>query len=135
MLFRSDPLARSTETGERWYQLRKEKNYSELFREFGFSMLDNRDVLQNEELKGSVWQNVIANAERYNEPGIFTAFIGFEWTSIPDGNNRHRNVLFRDGADEARQVLPYSSFDSLDPERSEERRVGKEGRSRWSPYH
>ena len=111
-----DPLARSTATGERWYRLRKEKNYLELFREFAYSMLDNRDVLQNEELKGSVWLNVIANAERYNEPGVFTAFIGFEWTSIPDGNNRHRNVLFRDGAEKVRQVLPYSSFDSLDPE-------------------
>lgn len=111
-----DPAARSTPTGERWYQLRKEKKYLALFREFGYSMLDNKDVLQNEGLKGSVWQNVIANAERYNDPGVFTAFIGFEWTSIPDGNNRHRNVLFRDGAKEARQVLPFSSFDSLDPE-------------------
>jgi len=111
-----DPLARSTEAGERWYKLRKQKKYLEIFREFGYSMLDNRDIIQNDALKKSVWQEVIANAERYNAPGVFTTFIGFEWTAIPDGNNRHRNVLFRDGAEEARQVVPYSSFDSLDPE-------------------
>ena len=79
-------------------------------------MLDNEDIIDNEPLKESVWQEVIANAERYNAPGVFTTFIGFEWTSIPEGNNRHRNVLFRDGAEAASQVLPYSSFDSLDPE-------------------
>jgi hypothetical protein len=111
-----DPLARSNEAGERWYGFRKNKQYDEIFREFAYSMLDNKDAIQNQELQTSVWQEVIANAERYNDPGTFTAFIGFEWTSIPDGNNRHRNVVFADDASFAKQVIPYSSFDSLDPE-------------------
>jgi hypothetical protein len=42
--------------------------------------------------------------------------IGFEWTSTPNGNNLHRVVVFRDGADKAGQTLPYSLFDSMDPE-------------------
>ena len=79
-------------------------------------MLDNKDVIDNVALQASVWQDVIANAERYNDPGVFTAFIGYEWTSVPEGNNRHRNIIFVDGANRAKQIVPFSSFDSLDPE-------------------
>ena len=53
-----------------------------------------------------VWDSIIKSAERFNEPGRFTAFIGFEWTSVPQGNNLHRNVILRDGAGRARQVVP-----------------------------
>jgi hypothetical protein len=62
------------------------------------------------------WDRCIAAAERNNKPGKFTAFIGFEWTQTIKGNNLHRVVVFRDGADRARQVLPFSEFDSADPE-------------------
>ncbi len=65
----------------------------------------------------SVWQQYTAIAEKFNEPGLFTAMIGFEWTSVPGGNNLHRNVLFRDNKDKADQVLPFSSWQSEDPEK------------------
>jgi len=65
----------------------------------------------------SVWQQYTATAEKYNEPGRFTAMIGYEWTSVPGGNNLHRNVLFRDGKDRADQVFPFSSWNSEDPEK------------------
>lgn len=70
----------------------------------------------NTNMQSSMWQRIIAAAEQNNDPGSFTAFIGFEWTSSPDGSNMQRNVIFRDNADKVGQVLPYSSYDSEDPE-------------------
>jgi hypothetical protein len=65
----------------------------------------------------SMWNEVIAVAERYNEPGRFTTFAGFEWSARSDAKQMiHRNVLFLDGPDRTRQVLPFSRFDSDDPE-------------------
>ncbi|MDH5344356.1 MAG: DUF3604 domain-containing protein [Gammaproteobacteria bacterium] len=57
----------------------------------------------------SIWEKVVDAAERFNEPGHFTAFIGFEWTSLVAGNNLHRNVIFREGAEKAGQVVPYTT--------------------------
>jgi hypothetical protein len=68
-------------------------------------------------LTKSMWQRLTAAAEKFNEPGRFTALIGFEWTSMPAGDNLHRNVIFRDGKDKADQVVPISSYDTQDPER------------------
>ena len=65
----------------------------------------------------SVWAKNIEIAEKYNEPGRFTAFIGYEWTSnAGGGDNLHRNIIYRDGRDKAIQVLPYTTFQSENPE-------------------
>ncbi|MEJ2383023.1 MAG: DUF3604 domain-containing protein [Xanthomonadales bacterium] len=57
----------------------------------------------------SIWEKVVDAAEQFNEPGRFTAFIGFEWTSLDAGNNLHRNVIFREGAAKAGQVVPFTT--------------------------
>ena len=54
-----------------------------------------------------IWQSHTAIVERYNEPGKFTAFMGFEYTLMPNGDNLHRVVMFRDGKLRADQVRPY----------------------------
>ncbi|MBW2338297.1 MAG: DUF3604 domain-containing protein [Deltaproteobacteria bacterium] len=56
----------------------------------------------------NLWEKVIDDAEAFNDPGRFTAFIGFEWTSLIEGNNMHRVVMMRDGAIRARQVVPFT---------------------------
>ena len=58
----------------------------------------------------TIWDRVIKNAEEFNDPGEFTALIAFEWTSLVKGANMHRNVIFRDDGDRARQVVPYTTF-------------------------
>jgi hypothetical protein len=64
----------------------------------------------------SIWEPYIKTADRFNEPGKFTAFIGYEWTSMPDGDNLHRCVVFRDGADKAIQTQPFAATDSVNVE-------------------
>jgi len=65
----------------------------------------------------SVWERSTAIMEKYNEPGRFTAFIGYEWTSnAGGGDNLHRNVIYRDGKDKADQMVPMTTFDTQNPE-------------------
>jgi len=70
----------------------------------------------SEDLTRSIWGQFIKIADQYNEPGRFSAMIGFEWTASPDGDNLHRVVVFREGADYAGRTMPFSLFDSQDPE-------------------
>ena len=67
------------------------------------------------DMAGSVWPEFVKLADTYNQPGVFTAMTGFEWTSQPNGNNLHRIVVFADGADKTSRVRPFSMFDSQDP--------------------
>ncbi len=64
------------------------------------------------DLLKSNWQDFIEVADRFNRPGEFTTLYAYEWTSIPNGQNMHRNVFFR----ETPPVVPFSAFDSQDPE-------------------
>jgi len=67
---------------------------------------------------GGVWKQIVDAADKHNEPGLFTAFIGYEWTSVPKGFNLHRNVVLRDGGDKALKVQPPTTqppLGSTDP--------------------
>ncbi len=74
-------------------------------------------AMKDPKLARSVWQKNTAIMEKYNEPGRFTAFIGYEWTSnAGGGDNLHRNVIYRDGKALADMAIPMTTFDSENPE-------------------
>jgi len=81
-----------------------------------FSFSDEGDPLAGTGLDRTMWARMTEAAERHNNPGAFTALIGYEWTAGPQGNNLHRNIIFRDGKEKADQVVPFGSYDSEDPE-------------------
>jgi hypothetical protein len=76
------------------------------------------DYSPGSEVFGTVWSEIVNSAEEHNEPGLFTAFIGFEWTSLPEGFNLHRNVILRDNAEMALKIQPPTTqppLGSTDP--------------------
>jgi hypothetical protein len=73
-------------------------------------------VVLDRTFQQTVWDDYVDIADRYNEPGRFTAMIGYEWTSTEKGNNLHRNVLYRDGGNRARKMVPYTTAESFNPE-------------------
>ncbi len=111
---RSDPIILGNETGKRWHDLVKSGNGYDAFIEW--LRAGDNDLINEPRMMQAVWSKVVENADAYYNPGVFTTFHGFEWTSHPNGNNMHRVVIFRDGSDRTSQVLPFSQFDSADPE-------------------
>ncbi len=67
------------------------------------------DYSPGSSISNDVWDRIIDAADNYNEPGRFTALIGYEWTSVPKGFNLHRNVILRDDGSRARQVVPLTT--------------------------
>lgn len=72
--------------------------------------------LDDPQVKADAWAYQRKTADAYNEPGKFTAFIGFEWSSWPGGSNLHRVVIFRDDAETTGKTIPYSYHESERPE-------------------
>ena len=117
-LLSGDPEILSTEIGRRWYGELSTGERDRVFAtamEIIGSLSGDVPPIANENAVRSAWQAYTALADRYNDPGVFTAMIGFEWTAI-GGYNLHRNVLFRGDASVANQTLPFSQFDSKNPE-------------------
>jgi len=108
---------RATEVGARWGEMWDAGQTAEVFGEFIIDVTSNDPRIEDPEYARSVWEDqIIAAAEAHNTPGQFTAFIGFEYSPFPDGDNLHRVVVFRDGAKKTREVVPFSAFDSNNPE-------------------
>ena len=77
---------------------------------------ESSSPLLNRELSRTVWDRYVETADRFNEPGRFTALIGYEWTPMKSGDNLHRNVLYRDDAEKARRLLPFTASESVNPQ-------------------
>ncbi|HVM95233.1 MAG TPA: DUF3604 domain-containing protein, partial [Candidatus Acidoferrales bacterium] len=117
MIATSDPILLRTEVGKQWHDLVKAGKGFEAFADWiRRGSTTGKDPINSPEMMRAAWEYIVKTAEKYNDPGKFTAFIGYEWTSTPGGNNLHRNIIFRDGGQLAGRVLPFSAYDSPDPE-------------------
>ena len=122
-LFAGKPEVLSHPTGRKWYDMIQAGKGGEAAMEIIVAFSQGTFPKELMYFPGTrayrgAWKETIDAAEHYNEPGRFTAFIGFEWTSNTGGNNLHRNVIFRDNGDKAIQVEPftvYPPFGSDDP--------------------
>jgi hypothetical protein len=118
LLNTANPELLATEVGRGWYQAMQEGGDAawqaavRLVDDFKRGTPQFRDP----KLERSVWDRVVDIASQHNEPGTFTALNGYEWTSTADGNNLHRVVVFRDGPDRVKRIIPFGAFDSPDPE-------------------
>src|SRR5262245_61201671 len=88
-------------------------DFNRVFKWIAGSMSDPIKELIDPKVAGSVWQQNIAIADKYYQPGKFTTFVAYEWTSAPNNQNMHRNVFFRN----SKQVpaLPFTCLDSSKP--------------------
>jgi hypothetical protein len=110
----SDPLILNNPKGKQWHDLVQSGQGYKAFLEW--LRADNVDLINEPRLAVNAWKQQTDVVESFYRPGVFTTLHGFEWTSHPGGNNLHRVVIFRDGKDKAQQILPYSQYDSIDPE-------------------
>jgi len=111
------PEIMSTDQGRRWSAGLQEGGEAgvaatlDLISNFSQGTLDPKLVglySPGSKLYKNLWEKVVADAEAFNDPGRFTALIGFEWTSLIKGANMHRVVIMRDGSVRARQVVPFT---------------------------
>ena len=117
-LLSGDPEVLATTAGKKWYESLQSGDKDRIFAtamEIVGSLSGDEPPIKSDKAVRNAWQAYTALADKYNEPGRFTAIIGFEWTAI-GGFNLHRNVLFRGDSSVANRTIPYSQYDSKNPE-------------------
>jgi hypothetical protein len=119
-LYAGDPDMLADSTGKRWYEMIQEGGQTavqvavEVIVAFSQGTFPEALAsLPGDEAYRAAWEEAIDAAEAYNDPGEFTAFIGYEWTSNTGGMNLHRVVVMRDGGDKASMVEPYTTLKPL----------------------
>ncbi|WP_286240181.1 DUF3604 domain-containing protein [Neptuniibacter halophilus] len=114
----NSPLLKETENGPRMIDLWHSKGSKSVYYDAAGALVKGKPYqdLLSDTMRRPIWDRIIKAAEDNNEPGKFTAFIGWEWSSMPGGANLHRIVFTDKGEKEAKSFLPYSSADSNRPE-------------------
>jgi hypothetical protein len=115
-LGKGDPTLVNSPLGKRWGPLQAAGDLKTLMADF-IGMIDGsrQQTLPPEAFRKTIWSEMVDAAERNNQPGKFTTFAGYEWTSMVNGGNLHRVIMFKDGKDKTLRTLPFSSLDSQDP--------------------
>ena len=115
-----DPKMLADPTGRRWYDMVQAggqegvKAAVEIVQSLTMNtMPEALAILPGTDVYRSAWEVSLDAAEKYNEPGRYTALHGYEWTSTENGMNRHRVVIYRDDADKASILVPYSTVPPL----------------------
>ncbi len=117
MISESNSELLKSEWGRKVHDLVKGGKFGEAYSMVGVTIATSQDPLAgNGAILRSMWERITSAAEAHNQPGKFTALIGYEWSSSPGGSNLHRNIIFRDGKSLADRVVPFSTYDSDDPE-------------------
>ncbi len=118
-IFEGDPVLSNTETGKRWKGYADAGEPTKAFAEAiaSVNLMKPYQDINSLEVRREIWSEIVDVADNHNDPGKFTAFIGWEWSSIPNGANLHRVVFQREGADVAKMYAPYSAIDSDVPEK------------------
>jgi hypothetical protein len=116
MIAESNPKLLKNDWGRQIHDKVKGGDHMAAFVQWGEAMAALTDPIDDDDLTRTIWNRIVESAEQANEPGVFTAIHGFEWTSLPDGNNLHRVVMFRDDAGKVEDLIPFSNYDSSDPE-------------------
>lgn len=117
-LLKGDREILSQSKGKEWYGGLKSGDAEKTFAiamEIVASLAKKDPPIKADKIVRDAWREYTALADRYNEPGRFTALIGYEYTTR-GGYNLHRNVIFRGNASIANQTIPFSQFDSQNPE-------------------
>ena len=118
-IIKGNPIVANTETGKRYKKLFDEGKAIEVFGELIAQVNKvtpaNPDLV-SEKINRTIWGEIMSAADRHNEPGKFTALMGWEWSSTPGGANLHRVIIMREGKEKGEQFIPYTSLDSDKPE-------------------
>jgi hypothetical protein len=131
-LLKGDPVVGGTPTGKKYIKLFEEGKATEVFADL-ISQVNRGEPsedLVNPEVSLSIWEEIMDAAERHNDPGKFTTFLGWEWSSTPKGANLHRVVFMREGKEIGKQFIPFTALDSDKPGKPISRAYA-ESRMRW----
>lgn len=118
MLLKGTPEVMADAQGKKWHDMITSGQGNaaaiDIIESFGLGKISPAILpLPGTKAYASAWNDTIKAADEANEPGRFTAFIGYEWTSNTGANNLHRNVIYRDNGDKAIKMEPYTTVKPL----------------------
>ena len=116
-LMSGEPSMLADPTGRKWYDMIQDGGQTAVSAAVEIiQSLTNDNMppalasLPGSEAYRSAWEMTVEAAEQYNDPGTYTAFIGYEWTSTDRGFNLHRVVVYRDDGNRALMMEPYTTL-------------------------